>query len=42
VRHNPVADKECLVMLIERKSTQHTGDTVTEKTRSLADQLRSY
>lgn len=40
VRHNPVAEQECHLMLIERKSTLHTGDTVTEKTRSLADQLR--
>jgi len=40
VRHNPVAEEECHVMLIERKSTLHTGDTVSEKTRSLADQLR--
>jgi mannose-6-phosphate isomerase-like protein (cupin superfamily) len=40
VRHNPVADEECHLMLIERKSTQHTGDVVTAKTRSLADQLR--
>ena len=40
VRHNPVADRECLVMLIERKTTQHTGATVTDKTRSIADQLR--
>jgi mannose-6-phosphate isomerase-like protein (cupin superfamily) len=40
VRHNPLADEECLVMLIERKSTQHTGDVVMEKTRSLAEQLR--
>ena len=40
VRHNPVADNECHLMLIERKSTLHTGDTVTEKTRSLAEQLR--
>src|SRR4051812_1668590 len=39
-RHNPVADDECHVMLIERKSTLHTGDAITEKTRSLADQLR--
>jgi mannose-6-phosphate isomerase-like protein (cupin superfamily) len=39
-RHNPVAEEECHLMLIERKSTQHTGDTITEKTRSLADQLR--
>jgi len=39
-RHNPSADEECHVMLIERKTTQHTGDMVTEKTRSIADQLR--
>jgi mannose-6-phosphate isomerase-like protein (cupin superfamily) len=41
VRHNPVAERECHLMLIERKSTLHTGDTVTAKTRSLAEQLRS-
>ena len=40
VRHNPVAEQECHLMLIERKTTHHTGDIVTEKTRSLADQLR--
>ena len=40
VRHNPVAERECLVMLIERKTTQHTGTTVTEKTRTIAEQLR--
>lgn len=40
VRHNPVAEEECHLLLIERKSTLHTGDTVTEKTRSLAEQLR--
>jgi mannose-6-phosphate isomerase-like protein (cupin superfamily) len=39
-QHNPVAEEECHLMLIERKSTLHTGDTITEKTRSLADQLR--
>jgi len=27
-------------MLIERKTTLHTGDVTTDKTRSLADQLR--
>jgi hypothetical protein len=27
-------------MLIERQSAKHTGDVVTEKTRSLAEQLR--
>ncbi|MBY0409066.1 MAG: cupin domain-containing protein [Burkholderiaceae bacterium] len=25
VRHNPVAEQECHIMLIERKSTLHTG-----------------
>ena len=40
VRHNPVAENECHLLLIERKSTLHTGTTVTDKTRSVADQLR--
>ena len=40
VRHNPIAQDECLLMLIERKSTLHTGDTVNANTRSLAEQLR--
>jgi mannose-6-phosphate isomerase-like protein (cupin superfamily) len=40
VRHNPIAEHECHLMLIEKKTTQHTGDTVTEMTRSLADQMR--
>ena len=40
VRHNPVAEQECQVMLIERKSTRHTGEVTTEKTRSLEEQLR--
>lgn len=40
VRHNPVAEQECLIMLIERKSTLHSGDVVTEHTRSVAEQLR--
>ena len=40
VRHNPVAEEECHLLLIERKTTLHTGDVDTEKTRSLAEQLR--
>jgi mannose-6-phosphate isomerase-like protein (cupin superfamily) len=40
VQHNPVAEQECLVMLIERKSTLHSGNVVNERTRSLAEQLR--
>lgn len=41
VMHNPIAEQECLLMLIERKSTLHTGDVVVEKTRSIEEQLRS-
>src|SRR3954471_8585533 len=41
VRHNPVAEHECHVMLIERKTTLHTGAEVTDMTRSIAEQLRS-
>jgi quercetin dioxygenase-like cupin family protein len=40
VRHNPVAEEECLVMLVERKSTLHTGNEPSERTRSVAEQLR--
>jgi hypothetical protein len=40
VRHNPVADEECHIMLIEKKTTLHTGSEATDRTRSLADQLR--
>ena len=40
VRHNPYAEHECHLLLIKRKSTLHTGDVVTGKTRSLAEQLR--
>jgi mannose-6-phosphate isomerase-like protein (cupin superfamily) len=40
MRHNPVAEHECHIMLIEKKTTLHTGAEITEKTVSLADQLR--
>ena len=39
VRHNPVAAEECWVMLIETVTTQHTGEVVTSRTRSIAEQL---
>lgn len=42
VPHNPVAQNECLVLLIERKSTLHTGRVATEKTRNITEQLRGY
>ncbi len=40
VRHNPVAEHECHLLLVERQSTLHTGSVRTEKTRTIADQLR--
>lgn len=40
VRHNPVAADECWVMLIETVTTKHTGDVVTERTRSIEEQVR--
>jgi mannose-6-phosphate isomerase-like protein (cupin superfamily) len=39
VMHNPVAEKECLIVLIETVTTRHTGDIVVEKTRTLEMQL---
>ena len=39
VMHNPVADDECWIVLIEPVATKHTGDVETEKTRSLEEQL---
>jgi mannose-6-phosphate isomerase-like protein (cupin superfamily) len=40
IRHHPVAERECLVLLFERKSTKHTGDVVGDRTRSIEEQLR--
>jgi len=39
VRHNPVAAEECHILLVERKTTAHTGDVITDKTRSIEEQL---
>lgn len=40
IRHRPSADGECLLMLIERKTTLHTGDVTDPRTRSIPEQLR--
>jgi mannose-6-phosphate isomerase-like protein (cupin superfamily) len=39
VRHNPSAEEECHILLVERKSTLHTGALVIEQTRSIEEQL---
>jgi quercetin dioxygenase-like cupin family protein len=40
VLHNPVADEECWIVLIEPVATLHTGDVVTPLMKSIAQQLR--
>lgn len=40
--HNPIAHDECLVMLIERKSTLHTGDVRVDKTRDIEQQVGDF
>jgi hypothetical protein len=37
--HNPVADEDCWIVLIETVTTKHTGDVIVEKTKSVDDQL---
>ena len=39
VRHNPVADEECWIMLIETVTTKHTGDVISPLTRTIEQQL---
>ena len=37
--HNPVAEEECGLVLIETVTTKHTGDVVMEKTKAIEKQL---
>ncbi|WP_158907002.1 cupin domain-containing protein [Burkholderia sp. L27(2015)] len=39
VMHNPVAESECWIVLIESVTTKHTGDVVSPLTKSLDEQL---
>lgn len=39
--HNPIAEEECWILLIEPASTKHTGDAITPSTRSLEEQLNT-
>ncbi|KKJ77948.1 cupin [Kiloniella litopenaei] len=41
VMHNPVAKEECWIMLVEPVTTAHTGDVITDRTRSLEDQMQT-
>ena len=38
VRHKPIADEECWIALFEPAATTHTGDVVSERARSIAEQ----
>ncbi|RQR75073.1 cupin domain-containing protein [Burkholderia sp. Bp9012] len=38
-RHNPVADDECWIVLIEPVQTKHTGDVQSPLTRTIDEQL---
>ena len=40
VRHNPVAAEEVGIVLIETVTTTHTGDVMTDRTKSIDDQLQ--
>ena len=37
--HNPIAEEECWIVLVETVTTRHTGNLATPLTRSIADQL---
>jgi mannose-6-phosphate isomerase-like protein (cupin superfamily) len=37
--HNPVAEEECGLVLIETVSTKHTGDVVDARTKTIEKQL---
>ena len=39
VEHFPVAEEECRIVLIEPKSTAHTGEVETERSKTVAEQL---
>ena len=41
VMHNPIADEECWIALIETVTTAHMGDVVTGRTKSVEEQLGS-
>ena len=38
VEHHPLAEAECWILLFEPSETKHTGETVSERSRSLDEQ----
>jgi mannose-6-phosphate isomerase-like protein (cupin superfamily) len=39
VMHNPIADEECWIVLVETVTTKHTGDVDTPLTKTIEEQL---
>jgi quercetin dioxygenase-like cupin family protein len=39
VMHNPVADDECWIVLVETVTTKHTGDVETPLTKTIEQQI---
>jgi len=42
INHRVTSTEECSILLIENKSTAHLGDTESEITKSVAEQLEEY
>jgi mannose-6-phosphate isomerase-like protein (cupin superfamily) len=42
VRHNPVAEAECWIVLIEPVATKHTGDVESPLTKPIEQQLGAF
>lgn len=42
IQHNPIAEEEVSIVLIETVTTAHTGDTVVDGTVPLSEQLGDY
>ena len=40
VRHRVYSDQECWIMLIEQKTTRHTGNVQSNITKSIEEQLK--
>ena len=41
VMHNPLADEECWMLLVETVTTKHTGEAVTPLTKTIDEQLQA-
>jgi len=39
VMHNPIAEEECWIILVETVTTKHTGDAQTALTKTIEQQL---